>query len=248
MVLGALVGSVAAKTVGSALGSFLNKSSGSLGPAIGAFMTYEQNLKLMEKQQDWLEHMSNTAYQRQVEDLVKAGINPLYGLSGGASTPSSGLASAPDYASASSSGFQNKLASQLNEAQVHNLSTQSRLNDFNAVKTGYEGDVARQESESFDKRLNAQIALIGAQAKAALDSGSASSAQASYYRSLKLGQDLQNLGLAGSRENESQYYDWLSKHPFARWRSYNDRAGVLPGFNLSGGIHGSNYSNFGFKK
>lgn len=220
-----------------------------LSPAIGAHLSYKQNKELMREQQSWLEHMSSTAYQRQVKDLVAAGINPLYGLSGGASTPSGGLAQAPDYASAASMGTQGRLASSLNKAQIQNLESNSRLADFNAVKTGYESDITKKNLDNFDKRFQMDMNLIKAQANAALQSGSASSAQASYYRSLKLGQDINNLGAAAQKANEAEYYNWLDKHPFARWRSYNDRAGILPGFNLSGGLHSSfsNHSNFGFK-
>lgn len=50
-----------------------------------------------QKQRDWQEEMSNTAYQRQVADMQKAGINPalMYGGAGasGASTPSGAGAS-----------------------------------------------------------------------------------------------------------------------------------------------------------
>lgn len=244
-----LRGKVTTQGLGSALGT-ISSLGAMLSPAIGAGLSYKKQLALQYQQQSWLEKMSNTAHQREVKDLVAAGINPLYGLSGGASTPSAGLASAPDFASAASMGTQGRLASSLNKAQIANLESNSRLADFNAVKTGYESDLAYKEVENYDKRFNINMDLIRAQAHAALESGAASSAQASYYKSLRLGQDLANIGAAAQKANEAQYYDWLNKHPFAKWRAYNDRAGVVPGFNFSAGAHGSfsNFSNYGFHK
>lgn len=54
--------------------------------------TNEFNAKEAEKNRDWQERLSNTSYQRAVEDMKKAGINPLMLVSSnGASTPAGGF-------------------------------------------------------------------------------------------------------------------------------------------------------------
>lgn len=80
------------------LNSIISGLFGVAGGALNSAMSFGQNKALINMQQKWQEHMSNTAHQREVADLRAAGLNPILSATGG-SGASFGSASAPSMSS-----------------------------------------------------------------------------------------------------------------------------------------------------
>lgn len=83
----------AAKAVGSLAGPLLGFAGGKM-QVEGQQQANIMNAEEAKKQRDWQEYMSNTAHQREMNDLRTAGLNPILTATGGsgAGTPSGAMA------------------------------------------------------------------------------------------------------------------------------------------------------------
>lgn len=80
--------------------NFLNNLTGSNDAQKYQDMAFAFNMNEAQKNRDFQERMSNTSYQRLIEDLNASGLNPnllINHISSGASTPSGAVASSPSY-------------------------------------------------------------------------------------------------------------------------------------------------------
>ena len=104
-------------------------------------------------QMDYQERMSNTAYQRAMADMRKAGINPIMVTKlGGASTPTGAMAKTPDLGNMGSNAMKNYATAQqvqLTNAQTKNTVEQSKVHattaELNSAKSLVETQRAKTE-------------------------------------------------------------------------------------------------------
>lgn len=135
-------------------------------PGIGDARAQERanktNIRLADENRSWQERLSSTAYQRAMEDMKKAGLNPMLAyMQGGASTPSGGAASV---GAASKTGLADaalKAYTGISAAQNQSTSVQQQgamnessisLNSANALKSAAEAQKIHAEIKSLGKK------------------------------------------------------------------------------------------------
>lgn len=137
------------------------------GSLLGGYGQWAGNKNLQEDAQSFTRGMSNSAYQRAMADMRKAGLNPMLAYSmGGESTPGGGggsSISAPDLVGAISSAKQMERT----DADINTAMTQQALNAANTGRAAADTAVSLKQAD----RVQADIDLIRQQTRSATAKG-----------------------------------------------------------------------------
>lgn len=138
------------------MGFFDGLGSSIVGGVLGVAGAREQNSSaagLSKKQMEWQKMMSDTAHQREVADLKKAGLNPRLSAMGGsgASTPSGSVAPVVDEIGAGERGATSALNLSRTKAEIRNIEEQN--NNLKAQSATQLADAQLKRSQTAGVQL-----------------------------------------------------------------------------------------------
>lgn len=143
---------------------FAGMSAAAAANYFGQREANKTNIRLAQENRDWQERMSNTAYQRAVQDLQAAGLNPLLAVGAQASTPGGNVANVENAAGkgASSAIEAARIAREfkavdsqidLLKAQANDTSAETALKIGKDVGAYAAGEAYLKNKQEIDKRV-----------------------------------------------------------------------------------------------
>ena len=171
---------------GAALGIWSGNKSANAQAALSHEQMQWQSQEA-QKTRDWQEKMSSTAHQREIEDLRKAGLNPmLSGMGGqGASTPAGATAS---YSSNAYTGYGSDVSG-----------------GINAMSGMYSAKTNRKIQHQQEKNLEQQNLNLGADTYKKTQEGRAASTEADYREAMLKMQLVQLLANANNSQASADF-------------------------------------------
>jgi len=126
--------------------------------AYGASKQNKANMAMAQRQMDFQERMSSSAYQRATADMRKAGLNPLLAYSqGGASAPAGASAQMQNVAHA---GVTTALEAQKNSYDVQMMRAQTEMAKNTARLSAIQADLAERTIGAVSNNISPWIAYL----------------------------------------------------------------------------------------
>lgn len=168
---GIMSGALAGTAIAPGWGTVIGAGIGLLGGILGN----KSSAKQAEKQMSFQERMSNTAHQREVQDLRAAGLNPILSGTGGAgsSTPGGAMAQQQDVLTpAVNSGlaaYKAEIESKTAAAAIDNVHMDSankgesanlayqQARTQSAIRRNTDQNTAKQSAETFNAKIQSMV-------------------------------------------------------------------------------------------
>lgn len=159
-----------------------------IGGLIGQDMANKSNAREAKKNRAFQERMSSTAHQRQVADLLKAGLNPMLAVHKGASSPPGAQARFESTAKDAIEGY--KTGSLIKE-QVKNIRADTRLKEEQALQS----NMSAAQASAMINRIQEEVTLVREQWRATAAENVGRNIEAEFYDSNEFAKIAKTLGI-----------------------------------------------------